>query len=200
MIVVFALVVLFETWIWGGMMAVVRRLGALFPWIALKQAFARLVDFLPAWAILLIFGVPFVVNEIGSLGCVILGATGHIFAGALGYIAFKVIGFGLIAAIFDLTRDKLLTMPWFVFVYEKFLAFHHYAHSLVAPYQDAAVGYLRGLRARARAYLGQAEKETWPRMKRRAEALPASAAQLPFELTQPRLQSCGFELELHPLR
>ncbi len=152
-VIVFALVVLFETWIWAGMMTVARRLIALFPWTALKRAFVRLIDLLPPWATLLIFGVPFVLNEIGGLGCVILGATGHVVAGALGYIAFKVIGFGLIAAIFDLTRDKLLTMPWFVFVYEKFLAFHHYAEGLIAPYRVATVAYLKRMRARARAYL-----------------------------------------------
>ncbi len=159
----FALVVLFETWIWGGMMAVMRRLSVLFPWTALKQAFVRLVDWLPAWAALLIFGVPFVLNELGSLACVVLGATGHVVAGALGYITFKVIGFGLIALIFDMTRDKLLTMPWFVFVYEKFLTFHDYAHRLVEPYRAVATAYLRRLRARAHAYwsnrLVRAEEE-----------------------------------------
>ena len=151
-VILFALVVLFETWIWAGMMTVARRLIALFPWTALKRAFVRFVDLLPAWATLLIFGVPFVLNELGSLGCVVLGATGHVVAGALGYIAFKVVGFGLIAAIFDLTRDKLLTMPWFVFVYDKFMAFHHYAEGLVAPYRQATVAFLRRMRARGRAY------------------------------------------------
>lgn len=151
-IFLFALVVLFETWIWGGMMSVVRRLVALVPWTALKQAFVRLVDWLPVWATLLIFGVPFVLNEVGSLGCVILIATGHVVAGSAGYVALKVIGFGLIAAIFDLSRHRLLTMPWFAYVYEKFVAFHDYAHGLVAPYQDAAMAYLNELRARARAY------------------------------------------------
>ena len=42
------------------------------------------------------------------------------------------LGFGLVVPIFDLTRDKLLTMPWFVFVYENFLAFH-VSPRLVAP-------------------------------------------------------------------
>lgn len=163
LVFVFALAVLFETWIWGGVVIAVRALVALVPWTAFKAAFARLVDRLPAWVALLIFGVPFVLNELGSLGCVLLGATSHVVAGAVGYVLLKVIGFGLIAAIFDLTRPKLLTMPWFVVVHDKFLAFHDYAHGLVAPYREAALAYLKNLRARARAYwagrLGAAAEE-----------------------------------------
>lgn len=152
-IVLFALVVLFETWIWGGMMRVMRGLGALIPWEPIKHALVRLIDWLPTWAVLLIFGVPFIFNELGSLGCVILTATGHIYAGVVGYVAFKVIGFGLIAAIFDLSRHKLLTMPWFAVVYGKFLVFHDYCHNLIAPYRQQALGYLTNLRARAWAYV-----------------------------------------------
>jgi len=81
----------------------------------------------------------------------LLEDLGHVVAGAVGYAAMKILGLGLVAAIFDLTRDKLLTMPWFVFVYEKFLAFHEFAERLIAPYRKAARAFLRRLRARARA-------------------------------------------------
>jgi hypothetical protein len=152
LVFLFALAVLFETWVWGGVVAAVRRFLALVPWIALKAALARLVDRLPAWVALLIFGVPFVLNEVGSLGCVLLIATGQFAAGVFGYVALKVVGLALIAVIFDLTRDKLLTMPWFVFVYAKFFAFHEFAQRLVAPYREAAAAFVNDLRARARAY------------------------------------------------
>ena len=46
---------------------------------------------------------------------------GHVVVGGVGYVVVKVVGFGLVVPIFDLTREKLLTMPWFAFVYEKFL-------------------------------------------------------------------------------
>lgn len=164
LVFLFALAVLFETWVWGGVVAVVRRLLALVPWTALKAALARLVDRLPAWVALLIFGVPFVLNEVGSLGCVLLIATGQFAAGVFGYVALKVVGLALLAVIFDLTRDKLLTMPWFVFVYAKFLAFHEFAQRLVAPYREAAAAFVNDLRARARAYWARrpagAEEET----------------------------------------
>ncbi len=152
LVFVFALAFLFETWIWDGVVAVVHRLLALVLWTRLRAAIVRVVDRLPAWAALLMFGVPLVVSEVGAFGCVVLTATGHIVAGAVGYVAVKVVGFGLVAPIFDLTRDKLLTMPWFVFVHEKFLAFHEFAERLVAPYREAAAAYVRDLRARARVY------------------------------------------------
>jgi hypothetical protein len=152
LVFVFAIAFLFETWIWNGAVAAARWIATLFPWEAFKAAFARLIEPLPAWIALLIFGVPFVVSELGSFVCVVLTATGHVVAGVVGYIAFKAIGLSLVAVIFDLTRDKLLTMPWFVVVYGKFLAFHDYAHALVQPYRDAAMASLNKLRARARAY------------------------------------------------
>ena len=150
-----ALVMLFETWIWGSMMAVMRRLVALIPWTALKQALVRLVDWLPIWAVVLFFGVPFGLVELGSLGCVVLAATGHIVMGGVAYVLLKCVGLALTAAIFDLSRQKLLTLRWFAYLYDKLVVFHTYAHHLVEPYRAAALASLRQLRARMRAYLAR---------------------------------------------
>lgn len=150
-----ALAVLFETWIWGSMMAVMRRVVALIPWTALKEALVRLVDWLPVWAVVIFFGVPFGLVELGSLGCVVLAATGHIVVGGVVYVLLKIFGLALTAAIFDLSRQKLLTLAWFAYLYQKLLVFHDYAHHLVEPYRAAAVASLRQLRARARAYLAR---------------------------------------------
>lgn len=154
-IFIFALAVLFETWIWGSVMGVMRRLVALVPWVAFKQAFVRLIDWLPVWALLFLFCVPFVLNEIGCFGCVVLIAMGHVVTGTVGYFLLKGIGLGLLAAIFDLSRHKLLTVPWFAYLYGKFQIFHDYAHGLVQPYKEAAIGYLARLRARAHAYFAR---------------------------------------------
>jgi hypothetical protein len=149
---VFALAVLFETWIWGGLVAVGRGIVALIPWTSIKPRLVAAINYLPAPAALLLFGVPLVVVEVGSFGSVVLVATGHFVAGALSYLTLKIVGLGLVAVIFDLTREKLLTMRWFVYVYEKFLLFHDYAHHLVAPYKQAAAAYVAELRERTRAY------------------------------------------------
>jgi hypothetical protein len=152
LVFVFALAFLFETWIWDKVVAVGQRLMALVPWVALRAALARLVAPLPAWAALLLFGIPFVVAETGAFVCVVIVATGHVVVGGVGYVVVKVVGFGLVVPIFDLTREKLLAMRWFAYVYEKCLAFHAFAWRLVAPYRAAAAAWVRDLRTRARAY------------------------------------------------
>ena len=154
-IFLFALAMLFETWIWGSMMAAMRRLFALIPWTALKQALVRLVDWMPIWAVVLFFGVPFGLVELGSLGCVVLAATGHILVGGVVYVLLKIFGLALTAAIFDLSRKKLLTLRWFAYLYDKLVVFHDYAHRLVEPYRAAAVASLRQARTRVAAYLAR---------------------------------------------
>jgi hypothetical protein len=88
-----------------------------------------------------------------------LVAMGHPILGLLGWVAMQFAGVGLVAVAFDLTREKLLSMPWFVWVYEKFHAFHAYADALVAPYKAAALREMRALRDWARGY--------WARLKAR---------------------------------
>jgi hypothetical protein len=152
LVLAFALVFLFETWIWGSSVAAVRALARLIPWDAFKAEVQRQVNRMPALVALVLFGVPFLVNEFGSLFCVILMATGHFLSGAVGYVLIKVVGLGLLAVIFELTREKLMTLPWFVFAYDKFQTLHDFATRLVAPYRKAALAFLRDLRHRARAY------------------------------------------------
>lgn len=160
----FALALLFETWIWNGLDAGLRAFVAFIPWTKLKARIAAVIDLLPAPAALLLFVIPLVFVELMSFFSVVLFATGHFILGAAAYVGIKIVGLGLVAAIFDLTRSKLMTMPAFVFCYEKVTAFHDYAHHLVEPYKQAARAYLTGVRDRAMAYLtrvpldGQEEK------------------------------------------
>jgi len=78
--------------------------------------------------------------------CVYLAVRGHWLIGVVGFVALKFFGLGLIAVLFDLTREKLLSMPWFAWVYAKFVAFHAFAHTLIAPYKEAVVKEMRILR------------------------------------------------------
>jgi hypothetical protein len=151
LLLLLALAFLFETWIWDRVAAAAQRLAALVRWAEIRAALMRVVDRLPAWAALLLFGVPFIVAEGGSFVCVVLTAMGHVVAGVVGYALIKLLGFGLLAAIFDLTRAKLMTLPWFVIAYDKALIFHHFALTLIAPYRAAAKKLAGELFARARA-------------------------------------------------
>jgi hypothetical protein len=151
LLLLLALAFLFETWIWDRVVAAAQRFAALINWAAIRAALRRVIDRLPAWVALLLFGIPFIVAEGGAFLCVLFAAMGHVVAGAVGYTAIKIIGFGLLAPIFDLTKPKLLTLPWFAVVYDKALVFHHFALGLVAPYRVAARKLAGELFARARA-------------------------------------------------
>ena len=118
---------LFESWFWQGCIALGRRIVALIPWAALKARIAAVVAILPAPLVLVIFLIPVAIIEPMQTVCVYLIARGYVVSGILGFVALKFFGLGLIAVMFDLTREKLLSMPWFAWVYAKFVAFHAFA-------------------------------------------------------------------------
>ncbi|HWY84885.1 MAG TPA: hypothetical protein VNY10_23615 [Roseiarcus sp.] len=136
-------------WVWDGLAAVGRALAGFIPWARFKQAFAKLVDRLPAPLVLMVFLVPFLIVEPLLVGATIAIAMGYVLSGAIAWIVLKFLAVALIPAIFDLTKHKLMTMPWFVRAYEKVMAFHHYAEQIVAPYKNAAAAVLRQWRMRA---------------------------------------------------
>jgi hypothetical protein len=146
-----AMVFLAFATIWDGLIAIERMIVRLIPWTRFKQAFAVVVDFLPAPVVLLIFLVPLVIIEPLLTVCVVAMAMGYVVTGAILWIVLKVLSLALIPAIFDLTQHKLMTMPWFVVAYDKVIAWHHYADRIVAPYKHAAVALLRQWRRRAAA-------------------------------------------------
>src|SRR5271154_7323244 len=144
-----AMVFLALAWVWDLFVAAWRLLVSFIPWTRFKRAFAALVDRLPAPLVLLIFLVPFLIVEPLLVVATIAIAMGYVVVGAIAWIVLKLLAVALIPAIFDLTKHRLMTMPWFVRAYEKVMAFHHYADQIVAPYKNAAAAVLRQWRMRA---------------------------------------------------
>ncbi len=147
---------LFETWFWSLCVALGRRIVGLLPWRDFKAAVKRGVGVLPAPAALLVFLIPVAIVEPIKVVCLGLIAHGHWFYGVLGFIALKFVGLGLIAFVFDLTREKLMTMPWFVVVYGKVMAAHDWAHHLVEPFKAVVIARAKEWRAWARGMFGGA--------------------------------------------
>src|SRR5580700_2538158 len=58
-----AMLFLAVAWLWDGLAAIGRALAGFIPWARFKEAFASLVDRLPAALVLLIFLVPFLIVE-----------------------------------------------------------------------------------------------------------------------------------------
>jgi hypothetical protein len=133
-----ALAFLFETWVWRWIVVLARALAALLPWVRFRNAARREVARAPAFVAVVLFGVPLAVAEGGAFISVVTMATGHLFAGMALYVLMKIFGLFLIPVIFEITREKLMMLPWFVWCYEKFDALHAMAARFVAPYRQRA--------------------------------------------------------------
>ncbi len=133
-----AVAFLFETWVWRWLVVLARTLAALLPWVRFRDAARRKVSRAPVFVAVLLFGVPLAVAEGGAFVSVVTMATGHVFAGMALYLLMKIFGLFLIPVIFEITRERLMTLRWFVWVYERFEALHAMAARFVAPYRQRA--------------------------------------------------------------
>jgi len=132
---------LFEAWLWDRLTELGRWLRDRLPFEQLKRWVAAIVERMPAWLALVLFIIPVIVVEPLTVVSVYLIAKGQVVLGTLGYILVKVLGFGLIAFLFDLTRDKLMTFRWFVWVYDRVIWLREVAGAFIAPYKAALRRY-----------------------------------------------------------
>jgi len=144
-----AMAFLAGAWVWDGLAAAGRVVAALVPWERFKAGFAAVVDRLPAPLALLLFLIPFMIVEPLLVVATVAIAMGYVFWGAVAWIVLKTASIAVIPAIFDLTKRRLMTMPWFVRAFDRVMAFHHYADRIVAPYKNAARALAARWRARA---------------------------------------------------
>jgi hypothetical protein len=146
-----AMAFLIIVWVWDALAVIGRRLVAFIPWRRLKAAFAAIVDRMPAPLVLLVFLVPFLIVEPLLVVATVAIAMGYVFWGAVSWIVLKALAIGVLPVIFDLTRHRLMAMPWFVWAFGKLMAFHDYADRIVAPYKKAGAALLARWRQRAAA-------------------------------------------------
>ncbi len=132
---------LFEAWLWDRLTELGRWLRDRIPFERLKRQVAAIVERMPPWAALALFLIPVIVVQPMKLAALYLMTHGHLMLGALGFVLIKIVGFGLIAFLFDLTRDKLMTFRWFVWVYELVLWLREKAGAFIAPYKAALKRY-----------------------------------------------------------
>jgi hypothetical protein len=146
-----ALIFLFETWVWDKLVALARFVADRLPWAQFRDAARAFIDRMPAIFAVLLFGIPLLVSEGGAFVSVVMMATGHVFMGMALYAGMKIFGLLLVPVIFEITRDKLLALPWFAWAYEKFEALHAMARRFVEPYKQAAKQWAREIADKARA-------------------------------------------------
>jgi hypothetical protein len=142
--VLLAVIFLIEAWLWDHLEPIVARVVALIPLRAFKQWLADRVDTLSPAMTLVVFIVP--VIPLFPLKLVGLWLLAHEYwASAIVTIVFaKFVGVGVTAFLFDVTRSKLLEMPWFEKLYQFVMALRTKAVALVDPIKKRIMVILRG--------------------------------------------------------
>ena len=142
--VLLAIIFLIEAWLWDHLEPVVARAVALIPLHRFKQWLAARVATLSPAMTLIVFVVP--VLPLFPLKLVGLWLLTHEYwMSAITFILFaKLLGVGVTAFIFDVTRPKLLEMRWFKALYQFVLSLRARAAALVDPIKRRILDTLRG--------------------------------------------------------
>jgi hypothetical protein len=131
--VILALLFLFEAWLWDRLQPIVARIVGVIPWGFVKPALVRLVDRLSPAATLVVFVVPFVLLlPLKFLEFWLLAHRNWLGAIVVLVLA-KLLGLGVTAFIFEVTKDKLLRLAWFRRLYAFFIWLRGWAHEKVDP-------------------------------------------------------------------
>jgi hypothetical protein len=131
--VLLAIVFLIEAWLWDHLEPIVARVVAQFPLRTFKRWLADRVDTLSPEMTLIVFIVPVVpLFPLKLLGLWLL-THGYWLSAILVIIFAKLLGVGVTAFIFDVTRPKLLQMGWFQRLYDFIIGLRSRARVLVEP-------------------------------------------------------------------
>jgi len=131
--VLLAIIFLIEAWLWDHLEPIVARVVALIPLARFKQWLTERVDALPPAMTLIVFAVP--ILPLFPLKLVGLYLLTHEYwlTGMSTFLFAKMVGVGVTAFVFDVTRDKLLEMRWFERIYDLVLKLRAKAAELVDP-------------------------------------------------------------------
>jgi hypothetical protein len=131
--VLLAIIFLIEAWLWDHLEPIVARVVAAIPLAQFKAWLTERVDALSPAMTLIVFAVPII--PLFPLKLIGLWLLAHEYwMSAVFTILFaKLLGVGVTAFVFDVTRDKLLEMGWFEKLYEFVLALRAKAHAMVDP-------------------------------------------------------------------
>lgn len=131
--VLLAIIFLIEAWLWDHLEPIVAKVVALIPLARFKSWLGERVDALSPAMTLIVFVVPILpLFPLKLVGLWLL--THEYWTSAVFTILFaKMLGVGVTAFVFDVTRDKLLEMHWFERLYELILRLRAKATELVEP-------------------------------------------------------------------
>lgn len=131
--VLLAIIFLIEAWLWDHLEPIVARIVAAIPLARFKQWLTERVDALPPAMTLIVFAVPIIpLFPLKLIGLYLLTHE-YWLTGVSTFLFAKLLGVGVTAFVFDVTRDKLMEMHWFERLYELVLKLRARAAELVDP-------------------------------------------------------------------
>jgi len=151
-----ALFFLFEAWLWRHLTALIHFVINLFPLERLKERLAAFVEGLSPYATLPVFIIPFILLLPLKFLEVYLLVHHRWIAAILVLVLAKLLGLGVTAFIFDVTKPKLLQLAWFRWLYELMLVWLAKAHALVDPIKQQIRDWMAETRERLRLWLSPA--------------------------------------------
>jgi hypothetical protein len=142
--VLLAVIFLIEAWLWDHLEPIVAWVVAKIPLRAFKHWLAERVDTLSPAMTLVVFIVPVLpLFPLKLVGFWLL--THEYWMSAIFTIMFaKLVGVGVTAFLFDVTRSKLLEMGWFEALYEFVMSLRARAAAVVEPFKRRILEILRG--------------------------------------------------------
>src|SRR5580704_3320742 len=142
--ILLAVIFLIEAWLWDHLEPIVAWFVAQIPLRAFKQWLAERVDSLSPAMTLIVFIVPVIPLFPLKLVGLYLLTHEYWFSAVLTILFAKFLGVGVMAFVFDVTRDKLLEMNWFERLYEFVMELRTKAHAMVDPVKVRILDLLRG--------------------------------------------------------
>jgi hypothetical protein len=142
--VLLAVIFLIEAWLWDHLEPIVAWAVGKIPLQSFKHWLAERVDTLSPAMTLIVFVVPLIpLFPLKLIGFWLL--THEYWLSAITTIIFaKLVGVGVTAFVFDVTRPKLLEMGWFETLYEFVMGLRAKAAALVDPIKQRISDILRG--------------------------------------------------------
>lgn len=131
--VLLAIIFLIEAWLWDHLEPIVAKVVAAIPLARFKQWLTERVDALPPAMTLIVFAVPIIpLFPLKLIGLYLLTHE-YWLTGVSTFLFAKLLGVGVTAFVFDVTRDKLMEMHWFERIYDLVMKLRARAHLLVDP-------------------------------------------------------------------
>lgn len=142
--VLLAIIFLIEAWLWDHLEPIVAWVVSVIPLRAFKRWLAERVDTLSPAMTLVVFIVPVMPLFPLKLAGMWLLMHEYWMSAVFTLLFAKLVGVGITAFVFDVTRSKLLEMGWFEAFYDFIMALRAKAKALVEPIKGRMVGILSG--------------------------------------------------------